>query len=127
MSPILDLVSLKTKGSAVSDGSDVKVYSDRLKDKLEQFSLASYQADVSPFIPPKKKTQFFCDNTFRFAYKSISNNLEYFDFLLEGVRRSIAIGEPFIYELNDKKIEFLYLSYSKLQKGPILQYTCSNI
>ena len=127
LEPILEMMAAQSGGSTKADGKELKTYGDELKVKLEEFSLISYQAAKSPFIPPEKKTQFFCDNQFRFSYKGLwdERSTEAIRFTVEGSTKRLSIGEPRKYFSGDKSLEIVYLSYDNTRKGPILQYTCS--
>ncbi len=125
LAPILEMIAAQSSESTNSNDKGLKAYGDDLKVKLEEFSLISYQAAKSPFIPPQKKTQFFCDNQFRFSYKGLQNrDTETIRFTVEGNVKYLSIGQPRKFFSSDKTLEIVYLSYDNTRKGPILQYAC---
>ena len=126
LEPILEMITAQSSESTNSNDKGLKAYGDDLKVKLEEFSLISYQAAKSPFIPPQKKTQFFCDNQFRFSYKGLQNkrDTETIRFTVEGNIEYLYIGQPRKYFSGDKTLEIVYLSYDSARKGPVLQYAC---
>ena len=122
LAPILDKVD--SNNSKVPSNNKFEKYGSQRKEHVEKYSLASYQAGKSPFVPPKQKTQYFCNNNFRFSYKGMRNGIETILFLLEGKNHYIEIGQPITFRSEEKLLEIVYLSYEKSLKGPILQYAC---
>ncbi|MCF6257406.1 MAG: hypothetical protein L3J98_17675 [Gammaproteobacteria bacterium] len=124
--PILELATAQQNGMLDDDNSFTQ-YENKLKENLEKITLTSYQAGKSPFIPPKKMTQFLCGDQFRFSYKGLRNrsDVEKIRYTVEGNLYALGIGEPKKFHKDGKTLEIAYLSFSEEQDGPVLQYICS--
>ncbi len=125
--PILELATAQQNGM-LDDDNRFTQYENKLKENLEKITLTSYQARKSPFIPPKKMTQFLCGDQFRFSYKGLynKNDVERIWYTVEGKMDAVGIGQPKEFHKVGKTLEIVYLSFSEEQDGPILQYTCSS-
>ncbi|MEW8626075.1 MAG: hypothetical protein AB2551_10005 [Candidatus Thiodiazotropha sp.] len=96
-----------------------------LQKNLQQLSLQSYRADISPFVPPLNKAQFLCSDAFTLAYMGqdsyqqlhaklkINSNVTY-----------LRPGDINQYKADDKMLEITYLEYKRDLKGPFLKYEC---
>ena len=71
LAPILAIIGSNSDEILKKDDKKIKKYGAQLKENLEKYSLTSYQAGKSPFVPPKQKTLYFCSNNFRFSYKGL--------------------------------------------------------
>jgi hypothetical protein len=122
MEPVLDLI--KAISNEKTPAEDLKQYENRFKDKLKDFSLASYQASKSPFIPPTTKVQLFCNNVFTFFYKGKTGSKNSILYSVDGNSYSLNIGGNRLFRSDGSKLKFTYLEYDKQRNGPILQYEC---
>ncbi len=127
LGPILELAAAQQNGTLDKD-NNVTQYENKLKANLKKITLMSYQAGKSPFIPPKKMTQFLCSDQFRFSYKGLyrKSNVEQIQYTVEGMIHVLGIGQPRKFHKDGKTLEIVYLSFSEEQDGPVLQYTCSS-
>jgi hypothetical protein len=69
LTPLAELIEINLNENSASLGNNELVAAaGKLEKKLSEFSLKSYQADASPFVPPLNKVQFLCGEVFTLAY-----------------------------------------------------------
>jgi hypothetical protein len=69
LAPLVELIETNINKDSVSIGNkELVAAAGKFEKKLSDFSLLSYQADTSPFVPPLNKVQLLCGDRFTFAY-----------------------------------------------------------
>ncbi len=98
-----------------------------LQKNLQQLSLQSYRADISPFVPPLNKAQFLCDDAFTLAYTGQDGHQQLQAWLkINSKSTSLRPGDIKRYKTDDKMLEITYLEYKRDLKGPFLKYECQD-
>ena len=124
LSPILR--AAESKGPSNYNKKQISEYTMDLKNNFKEISLVSYQADKSPFSPPKNKVQMLCKNKFTFAYTGkegkdpVKTN-----FKINGRGTGwMSPGDINYHTSEGMNLTITYMEYSKQLNGPIIKYDC---
>jgi hypothetical protein len=126
LTPLVELIETNLKeDSAPVGNSELVAAADKLEKRLSDFSLKSYQADASPFVPPLNKVQFLCGEEFALTYLG-QVNYDPLTSRLKVNKNSVTISPGDIIEYNEdnQKVTITLLEYKKELKGPLLKYEC---
>lgn len=127
LTPLMVLIegNLNENASSVSNG-EIVAAAGKLEKQLSDFSLKSYQAEVSPFVPPLNKVQFLCGESFTLAYLGQDRYSPLKSILkINSNRATLTPGDIREYEQNNQLLTMTLLEYKKELNGPLLKYECA--
>jgi hypothetical protein len=126
LTPLVELIETNLNENSVSIGrNELAAAAGKLEKKLSEFSLISYHANASPFVPPLNKVQFLCGESFTLAY---IGQLQY-DPLKSNLKINsnsviMSPGDIQKYTVDNNRLTITLLEYKKELKGPLLKYEC---
>jgi hypothetical protein len=126
LAPLLELIeSNLNENSASVDNNELVAAAGKFEKTLSEFSLKSYQAGASPFVPPLNKVQFLCGEVFTLAYtgqhfrNTLTSNLK-----VNSNNISMTPGDIKEFKQDNQVLTITDLEYKKELKGPLLKYEC---
>jgi hypothetical protein len=128
LTPLMELIETNlNKGSVPVSSNELQAAAGRLERKLSDFSLIPYQAQASPFVPPKDKVQFLCGESFSLAYLGQNSRSPLISRLkVNSNTATLSPGDIREFKHDDQRLTMTVLEYKKELNGPILKYECEN-
>ena len=126
LQPVAALIDSNLGADSVNR-EEIQGAAEDLQKNITRLSLLSYQAEVSPFVPPMNKAQFLCHEVFTLAYSGQSNQDRLEAYLkINSRRESMRPGDIRSIRSDDKTLQLTYLEYRKEMNGPVLKYECKD-
>jgi hypothetical protein len=128
LTPLVELIDTNINDDSASiDNKELVAAADKLEKKLSDYSLISYRADASPFVPPLNKVQLLCGERFTLAYTGQDRSSALVSRLkVNSMRVSLTPGDIKEFKSDNQKLTMTVLEYKKELKGPIIKYECEN-
>ena len=123
INPVLELVAA-TDSNTSKQNVKIDNAAQNIVDALSNLTIVSYLADEPPFVPPKEKVQYVCEQSFTLAYTHKYDDTSKIVVKINGRSGNISPGDMKTYQQESTRLELTYLEYSKELSGPVLNYRC---